>query len=1454
VSTNPRTTIVSVPDAFAAAADTAGSALAKLAFGSAPPGSTGLSMAPRHLALLPAEALELDLSDPEQRRFADYELVEKLGQGGMGVVYRARQLSLDRDVAIKLLSAGPWASADFIERFRREAQSAARMQHPNIVAIFEIGSQDELNFFSMRLVRGHSLAQVLAGQGAMAPRQAATLMRTIAEALDYAHRMGVLHLDLKPGNVMIDERGEPQVADFGLARRMDESLATVNDEVSGTPSYMAPEQAQLNVHKLSPATDIYGLGAILYELMTGSPPFLAATPQETLRRVVTQETAPPRTLDPRLPRDLEAVCMKCLAKDPARRYENARELAADLSRFLDARPVSVRPLNRLERLARWAQREPKLAALGALLLISLATGLGATSLQWQRAQANAATAQANAQVSNERLWEGRRETALRLEQAGSGFDAASRLLLNIQEREAGGDGAPATLERSHLSALLGQGVTLIDTLLIADANPLAVGVSPGGGTIAVALNDLTVRWFDARTLEERGRVDLIGQSTSEDLPRGPALLHFLDERRLRVTLEWDSHQISPGGGDSFLVDLERAALVAPPPAFGDLADMIFSADGAHALLRNRRAEVQLWQVDPWRAVSPLAPVTPVPQVQPLILGRGAPFAAYTKHASQNFEMFDPRNPARRLPIEWPAHGSISSWAESGDGKSLALGDNAGRVFVLDLATRVARVLPTPRGQDIAWLAFSEDDAWLAACGLDGAIHAFDVASGDPLVSGQMREPFELRRVAISRAQRLLIAAGVGQAGLWRLPDPSPRAIEARRLGTAPVRDALAGHFASAWSLTSGLLATVGVEGELRLWRLPVAPRREAQAPHLLSSSLQYDGKRVVDVAQHRVRLVAPDGSAPGAWLELAGTPGHAELVGGGRTLLVTVANSLTLHDAVSMRPRAEPIELPGTPQNLEASRDGRVAVLSFGRSGAEGFEERLQAFDLERGAQLPGGATLRGPLRQLALSADATRVLAVGPRDGVTAVLDARSLKVLGQFRHDSEAPAIRADFASEPDTLLLALRADDPRQQDDALVRWNYVQDKVLSRELLPQLRPVGLANTPRGPFLIGAGHDAFDPGGEHASTPERLATSAPTTAFAASPDGRLYAHGHEHEVQLYDAATLAPVGPPLFADVSAGDMIAQLAFAPDSRTLLARGLHHAWYLWPVAADSRAPAELGAGLAPLRGVLEGEVRRTPTAAERHRLRRQDPGAWPARAQRPAPAIARMVNGAPIPARAAGADPLLLDLTRVYNIAPDAYIGDRANMIATQTFLGTGIQRIDGIDYDIRGSVQLIHSLGERTPSAYTADRVQDIAVPPEPIAAFHVLLFAGHRIAEPDEREYARLRLHYRDGGSAVLPLRTRVEVPGWTEHDGPVPFGWAYGEALRTSGAPELIRISNPRLVNPHPHRIVASIDLEAGDETWNMPVFLAITAEPVIPRAPSRKQHTSRADGAPDRGFPP
>jgi len=360
-----------------------------------PPGRDGVDPADgRHDA---AAFDPLISGSASPRRLGDYELIEMLGEGGTGVVYRAHQVSLDRDVAIKVLAAGPWASTEFEEKFQREAQNAARMQHPNIVAIYEVCSEEELHFFSMQLVRGPSLAQEIRRQPRMPAQRAATLLRTVAEAVDYAHRLGVLHLDLKPGNVLLDENGEPHVADFGLARRVDDAIDLENAARSGTPNYMAPEQVRGDARAIAATTDVWGLGAILHELVTGEPPFRAASVRATLQLVEEGALRRPRQRVPTLPLDLEAIILRCLARDPAARYPSARTLADDLGRFVEGHAVQARRLNIVQRALRWVRREPRLAGSVALIAVSLIAGVGATGMQWRRADANARQAHESAQ-------------------------------------------------------------------------------------------------------------------------------------------------------------------------------------------------------------------------------------------------------------------------------------------------------------------------------------------------------------------------------------------------------------------------------------------------------------------------------------------------------------------------------------------------------------------------------------------------------------------------------------------------------------------------------------------------------------------------------------------------------------------------------------------------------------------------------------------------------------------------------------------------------------------------------------------------------------------------------------------------------------------------------------------------------------------------------------------------
>jgi serine/threonine-protein kinase len=306
-----------------------------------------------------------------------YRVEDVLGSGGMGVVYRAWHPRLNRAIALKMLLAGPCARPAELERFLREAQAVAALHHANIVQVYDVGDVEGRPYFTMELVEGGNLADQI--HGAPQPAyQAAALVATLAEAVHSAHQSGIVHRDLKPSNILLARDGTPKVTDFGLARRLEGNGGlTLSGVPLGTPSYMAPEQARCEKKAIGPATDVYALGAILYEMLTGRPPFCADTPTATLQQVVTEEPVPPARLNPQVPRDLATICLKCLHKQPPRRYASAAALAEDLRRFLRGEPIAARRAGRLERLARWARRSPAAAALLAVSLLMATTVLGA---------------------------------------------------------------------------------------------------------------------------------------------------------------------------------------------------------------------------------------------------------------------------------------------------------------------------------------------------------------------------------------------------------------------------------------------------------------------------------------------------------------------------------------------------------------------------------------------------------------------------------------------------------------------------------------------------------------------------------------------------------------------------------------------------------------------------------------------------------------------------------------------------------------------------------------------------------------------------------------------------------------------------------------------------------------------------------------------------------------------
>lgn len=454
---------------------------------------------------------------PANTRIGDFELLEEIGRGGMGVVYKARQISLDRVVAVKMILSGEFADDHEVERFGTEAKAAASLKHPHIVAIYEVGEEAGRHFFAMEYIEGPSLAQIQA-EGPLPPRKAAGLIATVAEAVHYAHTRGVVHRDLKPGNLLLDQAGQPHIADFGLARRREnDSHLTSTGQVLGTACFIPPEQAVNDSAAIGPASDVYSLGALLYTLLTGRPPFQAASYVETLNQVIKRDPISPRRLNPAVPRDLEVICLKCLEKHPAQRCQSAAVLAAELRRYLNHEPIHLRKIGRLSLTWRWCRRRPAAAAFVALSVAGLVLFLAGLFLH------NRDLAELNSQLSNlnEQLSTSARDSDVARENAERHAQQTADTLYGAEMRLAASalhDHDTRTLTEllnRHLPTdkeqqdrrgfewyyLRRQASTAHHTLLELDAPQYFVCFSPDRRLIATAGQDAIVRLFDAETEE-----------------------------------------------------------------------------------------------------------------------------------------------------------------------------------------------------------------------------------------------------------------------------------------------------------------------------------------------------------------------------------------------------------------------------------------------------------------------------------------------------------------------------------------------------------------------------------------------------------------------------------------------------------------------------------------------------------------------------------------------------------------------------------------------------------------------------------------------------------------------------------------------------------------------------------------------------------------------------------------
>jgi WD40 repeat protein/tRNA A-37 threonylcarbamoyl transferase component Bud32 len=715
-----------------------------------------------------------------------YEILEELGHGGMGVVYKARQLKANRVVALKMILARVHSSLEHKVRFKIEAELCARLQHPNIVQIHQVDEHDGLPFFSLEYCAGGPLNERLKGRP-LPWRKAGELAETLARAVQHAHSRGVIHRDLKPSNVLLTTEGEPKIADFGLAKWLDaDSEISRQGQIFGTPCYMSPEQASGEVNTIGPATDVYALGAILYEFLTGRPPFKGATWEQTLEQVRTQEPVAPRRLQPKVPRDLEIICLKCLHKDSARRYASAGKLADRLRMFLDGKPIPDRPVSSLERVGKWAKRRPALAALAGVSTIAT---VGLLVLLVAVLQKSETIAMLNRQIvakkeelqfldqakeDVERNLREKQEVLRQAEYIALGNDAwdayarseiaAVRRMLHLQEPPEGKEDF-RSFDHYHLAALCGG-----ERRRFAEPgkSPVCLAFSPDGKSVA---------WGNYGALKNPDEVQIwnADMDTVIRIPFKGALIKCLTYHPREPILAVGTHR-----GITFWdtnTGQEKRLLDGPVDKTGVIS-AAFAPDGGKLAFVTQKKKVKLWDLYPARERKELDPQS-VYASSVVFSADGLLLAATSgDQRSGSVTIWKVHELDSDKPQILSGTAPFLCLAFSPDSSRLAAGTNApdGTVNVWQLSAGGGNpsVFKDEQRGEIQSIAFLGDGQTVASAGKDGTVVFWDAQAGKLLTVWKKHER-EVTAIALSPDRNTLGTASADlTVKLWDLSEGPDR--------------------------------------------------------------------------------------------------------------------------------------------------------------------------------------------------------------------------------------------------------------------------------------------------------------------------------------------------------------------------------------------------------------------------------------------------------------------------------------------------------------------------------------------------------------------------------------------------------------------------------------------------------------------------------------------------------